>query len=89
MNGMTSREILITTALLDALDKLDGTPAPETILHAAILEKTLPPPTLAEFKIALRHCDVRGWLIGLPSRITDQTKWTLSDKGRAAFAELA
>jgi hypothetical protein len=86
---MTHRETDIIRALLDTLDKLDGTPAPEAVLHSAMFAKTLPPPTLFEFERALRHCDHKGWLIGLPSKVTDRTHWTLSDKGGAAFAQLS
>jgi hypothetical protein len=86
---MTQRETDIVRALLDTLDKLDGTPVPEAVLHAAMFGKTLPPPTLSEFERALRQCDTKGWLIGLPSKVTDRNHWTMSDKGSAALIQLS
>ncbi len=85
---MSIRERELLKALLDTLDQLDGTPVTEPILHASLMAKFQPPPTLAEFERALRHSDTAGWLIGLPSKVTGQTKWTISDKGRAALQEL-
>lgn len=85
---MTERERQITKALLESLHELSGGQMTEPLLHGAVNLKLPRPATLAEFNSVLRLCDLRGWIIGLPSRVTGQTKWNLSDPGEAALLEL-
>jgi len=86
---MTSpdREQLIITTLLRCLDRLEGGPALETILHAAVNLNLKPPALLSEFEWALRVCESRRWIQGLRTRLGN-VKWSLTDAGKAALYEL-
>ncbi len=89
---MSERQQRIVTAILRFLDKLDGIQAVEPLIHAAaqtwLRNAGEPAPALAEFNDALRLCNQRGWVTGVAARVTNQMKWSLSDEGRAALAEL-
>lgn len=89
--AMTQREIDICKDLLQSLHNLDGSPAGETLLHAAVNERLENrgrlPASLTEFDAARKHADAQGWLIGQPA-ITGKMKWTISDKGRSALPQL-
>jgi hypothetical protein len=89
---MNERELSILKALLTFLDGLQGGQVVEPIMHASVQTSLRNQgemaPSLAEFNRAVLDCDRRGWIIGVPSRVTKQMKWSLSDEGRAALVEL-
>jgi len=81
------REQLIITTLLRCLDRLEGGPALETILHAAVNLNLKPAALLSEFESALRACESRRWIAGLRTKLGN-VKWSLTDAGKAVLLEL-
>jgi hypothetical protein len=81
-----NRRDQIIEAILGALDNMDGEQCREPILFAS-LEKLVPPPLrVSEFEAALRHCEVRRWILGLRPEL-GSVKWKLTDKGKAVYLE--
>ena len=84
---MTPRTQLLFRRLLAYLLELDGTPVMPTIIHATIALNMVPAVRLTEFEALIADADTRGWITSIRSGITQQEKWVISDKGRAALAE--
>ena len=86
---MTSREIKIIKAVLDYLHALDQGQATEVQIHANAFGEAFgpPAPSVAELSAALRECDARKWITGVPARISNRMKWNLNDAGEAARLE--
>lgn len=86
---MKQRTAEIAKAILQTLDQMDRTLCTEVILHTSVKLLVNPPPLLAEFDQALKECDARKWVIGVRSTlVTSQVKWSISEQGQAALAEM-
>jgi hypothetical protein len=85
---LNKRKREIVRAILKTLDALEGVPAYEDMIVDAVAVVLPVKPTQAEFDEALKHCDSKRWIAGLPSHITEKLKWTITDKGQAAMLEL-
>ena len=89
---MTTREQDICRSLLGAAHDADGHQFGEIQLHnvtnAYLVQAGKLPATLNEFNAALGICDLRGWLHGIVSQVTNQKRWCIADRGEAARLEL-
>ncbi|MDB6033848.1 MAG: hypothetical protein JWM16_4186 [Verrucomicrobiales bacterium] len=81
---MTERQQQILRGLMKLLERMDQC-AEEVLFHALgqIVQKLL----MSELQWGCRYAEGQGWLIGVTS-IFGSPKWSLSDKGRAAVAEM-
>jgi hypothetical protein len=84
---MTERQRKIIKAILEVLNGLDGGQSNEPILHAEINLRLTPTASRAEFEDAIKYCDDRNWVTGVPSRYGGRL-WNLSDAGQAARLEI-
>lgn len=83
---MNNRDESIIRAVLQVLDLLDGD-ASETIVHAEVNLRVKPNALLMELDRGLGHCEARRWIVGVRPEL-GATKWSLTDKGRAALANM-
>lgn len=81
-----TREVL--TAILQVLDRMDGQQSTEIILHAGVKLLTNPPATLQEFDDAMKLAEGKRLIRSVRSEFSEQLKWSITDLGRAALAEL-
>lgn len=88
---MTDRQRTIITEILRFLDMLSGGQAVDTLIHSQVNVRLEAlgqvRASLTEFDTALQHCDGQRWVIGVPD-LLGKTKWSLSDQGKAAHAQL-
>ncbi|MGA2178792.1 MAG: hypothetical protein ABSH15_04335 [Verrucomicrobiota bacterium] len=89
---MTSRELVITKAVLNFLHGLDFHQATEPEIHAGISRDPAigtPAPSVAELASVLKMCDSEKWITGAPARFNKRImKWNINDAGEAALLEL-
>lgn len=82
---MTARELKICKAILQVLHDLDGGQLVEVALHGETNVKC--ECGLAEFTAALKLCDTKGWLTGVPGKFSGR-KYNINDAGEAALLEM-
>ena len=85
---MTTRELKILAAVLNYLHTLEGGQADELKIHAVIYQKADPSPSVAELRSALRECEVKEYIMGVPARLTGRMKWNITDLGESTRLEL-
>ena len=85
---MTIRELQIIGAILNCLHALDSGQADELEIHKRLLHTLDPNASVAELRAALRECDAKGYILGVPARLTGRMKWNITDRGEATRLEL-
>jgi hypothetical protein len=84
---MTTREIKICKAILDAMHDLDGGQYNELQIHGAAYEILGQTFSLPELDAAIAICNARGWIVGAPG-VAGKMKWNISDRGETARLQL-
>lgn len=88
---MTTREVEISRALLQALHEQDRAQLSETQLHCGVnvclSARGRIAATLGEFNAALQIADKSGWVTGVAGRFMGR-KWNINDAGEAALLEM-
>ncbi|MFH0907178.1 MAG: hypothetical protein V1929_00245 [bacterium] len=79
--------LLIKKSILQSLEQCGGYPCPEGSLRSQV-EIYVHGMTRAEFESCLRELDAQGFVNGVKPQLGGDTKWTITDKGRLARAEL-
>lgn len=89
---MTTRETIITKAVLNFLHSLEGGQATEVQIHAAIVNDpkfTEPKPSAAELAAVIANLDAEKFITGVPSRFNQRVmKWNINDAGESARLQL-
>ena len=84
---MTTREIKICKAILDALHDLDGGQYNELQIGGKAYEILGREFSLPELDAAIDICNKRRWIVGAPG-VAGKMKWNISDRGETARLEL-
>ena len=84
---MTTREIKICKAILDALHDLEGGQYTELQIHGDLYVRLGKDCSLGELEAGIAICNVRKWIIGAPG-VAGKMKWNIRDRGETARLEL-
>ena len=87
---MTERQTTLIRAALEVLARMEA-PAIETVIHAEVnvwlANRSQDRALLTEFDATLGQCEIKRWINGIMPEI-GQRKWSITDKGRMALANL-
>ena len=87
---MNSHGQQIVRALLDVLNDprgVDGGLISEGLLHGAVMHRTRPPATLAEFEDALNLCEREQWITSQRGKL-GALRWAITDAGIVARRDM-
>ncbi len=73
--------------ILNTLSQIGDYLMPQRALQTELQISLSPPPTMAEVDLAVRQLEGDGYIIGVTNALTQQKRWKISDRGRAALAE--
>lgn len=87
---MTSHLASVVRCLLDCLADpcvFDGHLVSDSLLHGAVILRTVPPATLDEIYSALRLCESERWVTSVRGKL-GALRWAITDAGIAARREM-
>lgn len=79
----SQRIAALRLAILRELNDCEGHLLPETALLNAMRLSLAPPPLSTEFRDAMEFLDGMNWIRGIRPDIGGDTRWTITDLGKA------
>lgn len=87
MSGV--RKLQLKMEVLRALNQISPQAMPENTLQTTLRILISPVPLLSEMREAMNEMEGQHLIVGVRSDMADLIKWTVTDSGKAKFAELA